>query len=131
MKITLNEIRGLNAGVNVIMERELPPPTANKFNRLIGKFILELQAQERMRNKLAVKYAKKDKDGKPVLKKNKKGKFDYDLTRDNLIKMGMEWDKIGQEEIEIPFEPLKATKEVFGETITADILYQLGQLVEK
>ena len=131
MKITLNEIRGLNAGVNVIMERELPPPTANKFNRLIGKFILELQAQERMRNKLAVKYAKKDKDGKPVLKKNKKGKFDYDLTRDNLIKMGMEWDKIGQEEIEIPFEPLEATKEVFGETITADILYQLGQLVEK
>jgi len=131
MKITLNEVRGLNAGINAIMERELPPPTANKFNRLIGKFILELQAQERMRNKLAVKYAKKDKDGKPVLKKNKKGKFDYDLTRDNLIKMGMEWDKIGQEEIEIPFEPLEATKEVFGETITADILYQLGQLVEK
>ncbi len=131
MKVTLNEIRGLNVGINTIMMRELPPETANKFNRLMAKFVLEIQAQERMRNKLAVKYAKKDKDGKPLFKKDKKGKYEYDLTKDNRIKLAVEWDKIGQEEIEIPFEPLKATKEVFGETITADILYQLGILIEK
>lgn len=131
MKITLNEIRGLNVGLNTIMMKELPPETANKFKRLMVRFISEMQSQERIRNKLAVKYAKKDKDGKPLFKKDKKGKYEYDLTKDNRIRMGVEWDKIGQEEIEIPFEPLETTKKVFGETITADTLYQLGKLVEE
>ena len=133
MKITLNEIRALNTGINAIMVRELPPETANRFSRLMVKFVSEIQAQERIRVKLAVKYAKKDEDGKPLLKRGKKGKptNEYDLTKENRIKLGVEWDKIGQEEIDIPFEPLKATKEVFGETITADMLYQLGKLVEE
>jgi len=131
MKVTLNEVRGLNTGINSIMMRELPPPTANLFNRLIFSFIKELQDIDKERNRLAVKYAKKDKDGKPLFKKNKKGKYEYDLTKDNRISMGVEWDKINQKEIEIPFEPLKATKEVFGETITPNILYQLGKLIEE
>ncbi len=131
MKITLNEIMGLNAGVNAIMMRELPPPTASLFSRLIVNFVKELQEVEKERNRLAVKYAKKDKDGKPLYKTDKKGKSAYDLTKDNRIAMGVQWDKLTQREIEIPFEPLKATKEVFGETITPDILYQLGRLIKE
>ena len=131
MNITLNEIRGLNAGVNAIMTRELPPPTANLFSRLIVNFVKELQDIEKERNRLAVKYAKKDADGKPLFKKDKKNNSAYDLTKDNRIAMGVEWDKLTQREIEIPFEPIKPTKEVFGETITADILYQLGKLIEE
>ena len=130
MKIKLQEIMGLNAGVNLIMMRELPPPTANLFNRLIVNFVKELQDIEKERNRLAVKHAKKDKDGKPLYKTDKKGKSEYDLTKDERIAMGVEWDKLTQREIEIPFEPIKATKEVFGETITPDILYQLGKLIE-
>jgi len=131
MKITLYEIMGLNAGVNAIMMRELPPETAMKFSKLITNFVKELQEIEKERNRLAVKYAKKDKDGKPLYKTDKKGKSAYDLTKDNRIAMGVEWDKKNQEEIEIPFEPLKATKEIFGETITPDTLYQLGKLIEE
>lgn len=134
MKVTLNEVRSLNAGINAIMERELPPPTANKFNKLIIKFIDKIKATENTRVKLALKYAKKDDEGKPLYKRNKKGKRlanEYDLSKENLIKMGVEWDKLNQEEIDFPFEPLPATKEVFGETITADILYKLGRLIEK
>ena len=133
MKITLNELRGLNAGLNLIMARELPPETANWFKRLMIRFVEELKAIEKMRVKLAIKYAKKDDDGKPIMKRGKKGKplNEYDLTKENFIKMGVEWDKINQEEIEFPFEPLEATKEVFGETITPDMLYQLGKLIEE
>jgi len=133
MKITLYEIRALNAGVNAIMTRELPPPTANLFNRLIVKFIEKMKASEKERVKLAIEYAKKDDDGKPIMKRGKKGKRtnEYDLTKENIIKMGVEWDKLCQEEIEFPFEPLKATKEVFGETITPDMFYQLGKLIEE
>ena len=133
MKITLNEIRALNNGINAIMVRELPPETANKFSRLMVKFVTEIQAQERIRVKLAVKYAEKGEDGKPLLKRGKKGKptNEYAVSKENRIKLGLEWDRIGQEEIDIPFEPLKATKEVFGETITADMLYQLGKLIEE
>ena len=133
MKITLHEIRGLNAGINAIMVKELPPETANKFSQLMVKFVLEMQAQERIRGKLAMKYAEKGEDGKPLFKRDKKGRptNEYDVTKENRIKLGVEWDRMGQEEIEIPFEPLEATREVFGETITADMLYQLGKLVEE
>ena len=131
MKVTLNELRSYNAGLNTIMARELPPETANWFKRLMKRFVSELQAHDRMRIKLIQKYAKKDEDGNPMMKRGKKGKRtnEYDLTKENLVKTGVEWDKITQREIDIPFEPLAVKR--LGETITADILYQLGKLIEE
>lgn len=131
MKITLNEIRGLNTGLNTIMARELPPLTALHFKRLMVRFVEEMKISEKTRVELAVKYGKKDDDGKPLFKKQgkKKKTKEYDLTQENFLKMGVEYDKINQKEFDIPFEPLKVEK--LGKTITPDIIYQLGKLVEE
>ena len=80
--------------------------------------------------KLVLKYAKKDKDGKPLFKKDKNGKplGEYDVSKPNFIKLAKEYDEISQKEFEIPFEPIKL--EQFGDTkVTRDLLYKLGKLV--
>jgi len=130
MKITLNEIRGMQLGLNEVMSMELPVKTAYWFKRFMDVIVKEIKAHEKVRLQLAVKYAKKGKDGKPLFKKDKKGKQlnEYDVTKTNLLKFAKEYDELSQKEIEIPFKPIKLDQ--FGDTkIKPDLLYKLGKLV--
>jgi len=132
MKVTLNEIRGMQKGLNIVMRMELPPKTAYWFKRFMDRVVSEMKAQEKEINALGMKYAKKNKNGKPILKKDKDGNElnEYDATKDNLIKYMKEFNILNQKEFEIPFKPIKL--EAFGDTkITPDTLYELGKLVEE
>ena len=132
MKITLNEIRGMQAGLETVMDLELPPKTAYKFKRLMDKIVSELKVQEKEINALGVKYAKKDKDGKPILKKDKDGKElnQYDANKDDLMKYMKEFGKLTMKEIDLPVKPISL--EEFGDTkVKPDTLYQLGKLIEE
>ena len=131
MKITLNEIRGMQIGLEEIMKKELPRKTAYWFKRFMVRLVSEIKAHENVRLQLAIKYAKKDKDGKPIFKKDKDGKRsnEYDLSKPNFIKFVKDYDELSQKEFEIPFEPRKLDE--LGETITPDLLYKLGKLVEE
>ena len=132
MKITLNEIRGMEMGLQTVMSLELPPKTAYKFKRIMDRIVSELKIQEKEINELGIKYAKKDKDGKPILKKDKDGKElnQYDASKDDLVKYMKEFSKLTTKEIDLPIKPINL--EQFGDTkIKPDTLYQLGKLVKE
>ena len=130
MKITLNEIKGMQIGLEEVMKKELPVKTAYWFKRFMDVVVKKIKAHEKARLKLVLKYAKKDKDGKPLFKKDKKGKplGEYDVSKPNFIKLAKEYDEISQKEFEIPFEPIKLGQ--LGDTkVMPDLLYKLGKLV--
>jgi hypothetical protein len=132
MKITLNELKGMQIGLEEAMALKIPPKTAYWFKRFMVRVVSEFKAIEKVRLQLALKYAKKGKDGKPLFKKDKDGKTlnEYDLTKDNLIKFAKEFDELCQKEIDFPFEPRKL--EDFGDTkLSGDLLYKLGKLVQE
>ena len=131
MKITINEIKGMELGLNTVMGMGLPPKTSYWFKRLMCRVVSEMKAFEKKREALSVKYATKDKDGKPMLKKVKKGEqAEYDVSKEDMVKLRKEFDELLQKEIEIPFQPIKI--EAFGNTYPKpDMLYQLGKLVEE
>jgi len=132
MKVTLNELRGMQAGLDTIMKTELPAKTAYWFKRFMDRVVMKMKNAEQVRLMLAVKYSKKDKQGKPIFKKDKKGKTinEYDVTTANLIKFGKEYNELCQKEIELPLKPIKL--EQLGDTkIMPDTLYQLGKLIEE
>ena len=131
MKITLNELKGMEIGLNTVMAMGLPPKTAYWFKRFMDRVVSEMKAFENKRKSLVVKYAKKDKDGKPLLKKVKKGEqAEYDVSKENMIKLTVEFDALWNKEFDIPFNPIKL--EAFRDTrIKPDTLYQLGKLVEE
>ena len=91
MKFNLNEIMGMNEGLNVILAKELPVKTSYWLARFLGKVGSETKAVESARVKLAEQYAIKDKDGKFVFKKDKDGKElepqQYDFTKENTQKL--------------------------------------------
>ena len=133
MKITLNEIRGMEVGLQTVMSLELPPKTAYKFKRLMDRIVSELRVQEKEINELGIKYAKKDKDGKPIFKKDKDGKElnQYDpANKDDLMKYMKEFGNLTQKEIDLPVKPINL--EEFGDTkVKPDTLYQLGKLIKE
>ena len=129
MKITLNELKGMEMGLNTVMSMGLPAKTAYWFKRFMDRVVSEMNAFENKRKALVIKYAKKDKNGKPVLKKVKKGEpAEYDVSKEDMVKVRAEFDEMFHKEFDIPFEPIKL--EQFGDTkIKPDTLYQLGKLV--
>ena len=131
MKITINEIKGMELGLNTVMGMGLPPKTAYWFKRLMDRVVSELKAFEKKRQGIVVKYAKKDKNGKPMLKKVKKGEqAEYDVSKEDMAKLRNEFDELINKEFEIPFTPIKL--EAFGDTrIRPDTLYKLGKLIEE
>ena len=108
MKFSLNEILTMNEGLNVVLAKELPIKPAYWLARFLDKVSSEYKVMESTRTKLITKYAKKDKDGKPMTKKVKDGKpQEYDLTDDNMEKFQTEFAELGKEEFEIDFNPIK------------------------
>ena len=131
MKITINEIKGMELGLNTVMGMGLPPKTSYWFKRLMEKIVSLLIEFEKKKQAIFIKYAKKDKDGKPILKKVKKGEqAEYDVSKENMVKLRNEFDELINKEFEIPFTPIKL--EAFGDIkIRPDTLYKLGKLIEE
>lgn len=130
MKITLNEVRVMQAGLDVILAKELPVKTSYWLARFLDKVGVEYKAMETARMKLVEKYAKKDKDGKPVMKEDKNGKQlqEYDLTKTNMEKFQTEFADLGKEEFEIDFNPIKLDQ--LGDIkLKPIVLVQLGKLI--
>jgi len=86
---------------------------------------------EKARIKLIEKLAKKDKDGKPLMKKAKEGEpQQYDLTDENMAKFQTEYAELGKEEFEIDFKPIKLDQ--LGDiSLKPIVLVQLGKLIEE
>jgi len=95
MKITINEIKGMEIGLNTVMSMGLPPKTAYWFKRLMDKVVSEMNAFENKRKALVIKYAKKDKNGKPMLKKVKKDEpAEYDVSKEDMVKVRAEFNQL-------------------------------------
>ena len=132
MKITLNEVRGMQAGLDVILGKELPVKASYWLARFLDKIRVEMEAMEKARVKLVEKLAKKDKDGKPVMKKDKDGKQldppQYDLTDENMAKFNEEFNELGKEEFEIDFTAIKLS-DLGDISLKPIVLVQLGKLI--
>ena len=134
MKISLNEVRGMQAGLDVILAKEIPIKPAYWLARFLDKIRAEMEAMEKARIKLVEKLAKKDKDGKPMFKKGKDGKQiepnQYDFTDENMAKFQAEFDELGKEEFDVDFKPIKL--EQLGDiNLKPIVLVQLGKLIEE
>ena len=132
MKFTLNEVRGMTAGLDAILAKELPVKTSYWLARFLDKVSSEMKASETARIKLAEKLSKKDKDGKFLFKKDKDGKElepqQYDFTKDNNEKFQTEFAELGKEEFEIDFKPI--TLEQLGDIkLKPIVLVQLGKII--
>ena len=120
----------MKQGLDVILAKELPVKTAYWLARFLDKVGVEYKAFETARVKLAEKYAKKDKDGKPAMKKVKDMPDQYDITDDNMKKFNDELGELGKEEFEIDFKPIKL--EQLGDIkIKPLVLVQLGKVIEE
>ena len=131
MKISLNEVRGMQAGLEVILAKEIPVKPAYWLARFLGKIRSEMEAMEKARIKLIEKLARKDKKGKPMMKKAKDGEpQQYDLTDENMAKFQAELAELGKEEFEIDFKPIKLDQ--LGDiSLKPIVLVQLGKLIEE
>ena len=130
MKFTLNEVMAMTEGLNVILAKELPIKTAYWLARFLDKVGAEQKAMETTRMKLVEKYAKKDKDGKPMMKKDKDGKQlnEFDLTKANMEKFQTEFAELGKVEFDVKFNPIKL--EQLGDIkLKPIVLIQLGKLI--
>jgi len=142
MELTLQEIREMTPGLNVILGMDLPCKPAYWLSRFLAKSISEMKAVEKARFQLVKKYAKKDKDGKILFKKDKAGKKinKYDFTEENNAKFKEEFEKLLEEKVEINLKPIKLADldsevcEVCGQKklrIKPIVLYQLGKIIEE
>ena len=132
MKVTLNEVRQMQPGLDVILAKELPVKTAYWLVRFLDKIRNEIGATERMRVKMIDKYAKKDKDGKFIMKKDEKGKDlqEYDFTKENFVKFAKEYDDLSQIEMDIDFKPIKLA-DLGDIKLKPVVLIQLRKLIEE
>lgn len=128
MKFSLNEVMAMQTGLDVILAKELPVKTAYWLARFLDKVGSEFRAMDKARIKLIEQYAKKDKDGKPVMKKVKDKPEEYDLTPTNMKKFQTEYGELGKEEFEIDFNPIKL--EQLGDIkLKPMVLIQLGKII--
>ena len=132
MKITLKEVSEMQAGLDVILAKEIPVKPAYWLARFLDKVRSEIGATEKIRMQLINKYAKKDKDGKFIFKKDSKGKDlgEYDFTKENLIKFGKEYTELSEIEFEIDFKPIKLA-DLGDITIKPIVLLQLKKIIEE
>lgn len=124
----------MTEGLDVILKTELPSKPAYWLARFTDKIQSEMKAMDSVRVKLVEKYAKKDKDGKPVFKKDKDGKEldpqQYDLSKKNMEIFNKEFADLGKEEFEIDFKPIKL--EQLGDIkLKPIVLVQLGKVIEE
>ena len=125
MKFNLNEIMAMTKSLNVILEKELSVKPAYWLARFLGKVESEMKAMEKARLKLISKYAKKDKDGKPL---QKKGTDQFDITEENVVKFTEEFDELCKEEVEIDFNPIKLD-DLGDIKLTPSVLIHLGKII--
>ena len=130
MKFNLNEVQRMQAGLDVILGKELPVRTSYWLARFLDKVGAEFKAMETARVKLVERFAKKDKDGNPVMKKDKDGKplNEYDLDKASMEKFQKEFAELGKEEFEINLKAIKLS-DLGDIKLKPIVLIQLGKII--
>ena len=114
----------MQAGLDVILAKELPVKPAYWLARFLDKAGSEFKAFEKTRLKLVEKYAEKDKDGKPKMKKAEGDRpQQYDLSDAGMKKFNEELAELGKEPIKL--EQLGDIK------LKPIVLVQLGKIIEE
>jgi hypothetical protein len=130
MKIKVNEIKSIGEGLNEILEIALPIKTAYWLARLVNKLDSELKAFERVRMNLVTQHAKKDKEGKPLFKKDKDGKDTNEVVVVDMEKFQKEFIELAEEDLDIDFKPIKLA-DLGDIKIKPIILAKLGKIIEE
>ena len=99
MKVQLRELQALAQGITSILEEKLPAKAAYWLARNGDKLDQELRAFEKTRIATLEKHARKDKDGKAVIK----GK-EYQLDKREAFEVEM--NKFLDEEVEVDLKPI-------------------------
>lgn len=100
MKIKLGELQGLIGGLNSIIEEKLPAKASYWLARNATKLTKELETFEQTRVKTVEKFCKRDKDGKPIIKKDK----NYDMA--DMDGFNREMATILEEELEVELKEI-------------------------
>lgn len=109
MKFTLGEIRSMAPGLNEILGKELPATPSYWLARYMDKVSSEMRAIEKARMNLVRKFAKKDKKGALLFKKDEKGNDtnQVDFAQGNFEKFQKEFGTFLEGKVEIKFKPIK------------------------
>ncbi len=130
MKVKVRELGNMRAGINEIVTEKLPAKTAYWLFRFLNKLTSEINAFEKARINLAIRHAKKDKNGKPLMEKDKDGKDinKYDIL--DKIAFEKEYMELTNEEIEIDWEPIKLAN--LGDVkLSILTLIKLGKIIKE
>lgn len=102
MELKLEALLGAEQALSVLnVTRGLPAVVAYRITKTVKAVSKELTEYEENRKKLCEEYAKKDEDGKPVIKDNV-----YDIAEEDLKKINEELKKLREETVEIPVKKI-------------------------
>jgi len=135
MKLTLGEALAAIDSLAILIDKEIEFKEAYWLGRATDQIQNELNAFNKARTKLIMKYGKKDKNGELIVKygeKDKDGKpiersGRYDIPDQEAFQK--DFDEIANEEIEIKYKPISADK-FEGINIAPRVLIGLGRLIE-
>lgn len=96
MKLMLGELAIINQGISAIANEKIPIITTYWLTRNADEIISETNAFEKSRLRLIDDYAKKDKDGRKVLNKDKRS---YKMK--NMEKFQEEFAKLAETEVDV------------------------------
>jgi hypothetical protein len=107
MKLKAGEIRKIGDGLKEILDKELPVKPAYWLARIATKLESEGTAFEKARISLVTKHAKKDKDGKPEVMKDKNGKPTNQFNIPDMEAFNKEYLELANQEIDLDINPIK------------------------
>lgn len=111
MKLNLSEIVAAVGSYNKIKEEKFSLKVAYKLTRLFDNLQKEATRYDELVREALLKYAKKDEEGKPILKQTEQGES-VEVAPEDQVKFMEEIEELNQNEIEI--EDCFFTFEDFG-----------------
>ena len=118
MKLTVEQLYALVEGLNSLVEKELPISAAFSIQKNISTVTNELEASDKLRDKIIQKYASEVKEDGSA-----------DIPQENVANFHKEHDELMKHEVEIELSSIKYSQ--LGETITPQALGQLIPILKK
>ena len=116
MKLTVEKLYGIVEGLNTLMDKELPIEAAFSVQRNMKMLANELEASDKLRDKIVKKYASEiKKDGTATIPNENKESFQK------------EYDELMKHEIGIDIEPIFKTQ--LGDSIKPKTIVQLSDIL--
>lgn len=123
IKVKLVELNAILEGFNELIEITLPVKVAYYVSKNVKKVVSEIKDFEENRVKLAQKYAKKDKDGVPLIEDNQ-------FVMEDMQGFNKEFVELANIDVEFDFPAL--TIEQFGNSeVKPSTIIKLGPFIEE